>query len=448
MRLDSGAQIKKRRQGVAYPLKKFHNLVKRLMLAEVSNIYRRDEEKESKRKKQKKQGDCNHNGGKLSLLDVGCGRACDLAKWRDAGLDYVFGIDKSKDIIREAVRRSEEARTPHQVGWHQGRRRWEIRGKAGLTGAMSFEKSTGGCHPLQTAFAQYPHFGTEKFDRAKIEQLLLRQSSGGSKLLPSFMTTQGVGGGREEEGLFSLASSMFAFQFFFESNTTATTALRNIAQNLRPGGYAIFVFPDGKRVEELFKTASAAENDNTEDDGSSSYRHKTLLKGATTVVIPEQIKSNITRRRNSSNSSDDARNARGRGIDGVDVFANDFMRVRRRWKGVPAPEFGAGYIFELKDTVTEGIIPCERGNSSSSSSSSTGATEYLIDRDSLIARAKCVGLHLVRDWGANNSPVADLFEVGDATKGVRHLKPPYLESHPSLAAATRLYAVAVFMKNR
>lgn len=64
-----------RARGVAYPLKKFHNEIKRCLIARFSGP---------------------------RLLDLACGRGGDLQKWRDAKVEYAKGIDISASEIEEA----------------------------------------------------------------------------------------------------------------------------------------------------------------------------------------------------------------------------------------------------------------------------------------------------------------------------------------------------------
>lgn len=73
-----------RAAGPAFELKRAHNALKRDLLAEFA-------------------------GGAGLLVDVGCGRGGDVAKWRDAGVRRVLGVDVSPAQLAEAKRRAEEA---------------------------------------------------------------------------------------------------------------------------------------------------------------------------------------------------------------------------------------------------------------------------------------------------------------------------------------------------
>lgn len=73
-----------RRNGYAFPLKRFHNHVKRQMIHALAY--------ESP-----------------ALLDIGCGRAGDLWKWNHARVRYVYGIDACASELEEARRRYVDA---------------------------------------------------------------------------------------------------------------------------------------------------------------------------------------------------------------------------------------------------------------------------------------------------------------------------------------------------
>jgi len=74
--------LRKRAEGPAAPLKRFHNSIKRRLIRYFAFRASR-------------------------YLDVACGRGGDLLKWRDAHIRHVRGIDISPMEIREARRRCE-----------------------------------------------------------------------------------------------------------------------------------------------------------------------------------------------------------------------------------------------------------------------------------------------------------------------------------------------------
>lgn len=80
---EQGEALAGRRGGRAYPLKQFHNHVKRLLLRRFASG---------------------------ALLDLCCGRGGDLQKWWDAGVRYVLGIDLAELEVEEASRRYQRER--------------------------------------------------------------------------------------------------------------------------------------------------------------------------------------------------------------------------------------------------------------------------------------------------------------------------------------------------
>eukprot|EP01026_Neomeris_dumetosa_P078147 TRINITY_DN84410_c0_g1_i1.p1 TRINITY_DN84410_c0_g1~~TRINITY_DN84410_c0_g1_i1.p1 ORF type:complete len:535 (-),score=75.56 TRINITY_DN84410_c0_g1_i1:227-1831(-) len=81
--VSSEQQLQERSQGPAYPLKRYHNQVKRALIRRFA--WQADR-----------------------LLDLGCGRGGDLHKWIAANVNYVKGVDISSHEIEEAKRRYQE----------------------------------------------------------------------------------------------------------------------------------------------------------------------------------------------------------------------------------------------------------------------------------------------------------------------------------------------------
>lgn len=71
--------IQKRNDSPLAALKKYHNLIKRRLLAKISRGSR--------------------------VLDLACGRGGDIGKWKDAGFAFVVGVDISPKQIEEARQR-------------------------------------------------------------------------------------------------------------------------------------------------------------------------------------------------------------------------------------------------------------------------------------------------------------------------------------------------------
>ena len=95
---------RQRANGPLYELKKFHNAQKRDLIMRYAR-------------------------GVPTLLDLGCGRGGDIAKWNDAGIGFVRGLDISAAELDEATRRYNalsnrttwcafEAAALGDVAWH------------------------------------------------------------------------------------------------------------------------------------------------------------------------------------------------------------------------------------------------------------------------------------------------------------------------------------------
>lgn len=90
-----------RRQGVAYPLKRFHNEQKKRLL---SAFLTRG----------------------CSVLDVACGRGGDMWKYANAGVAHVTGIDVSSNELSEAERRADLAGVSFVAVKHDARQPFDL----------------------------------------------------------------------------------------------------------------------------------------------------------------------------------------------------------------------------------------------------------------------------------------------------------------------------------
>uniref|UniRef100_A0A7S3VKL6 mRNA (guanine-N(7))-methyltransferase n=1 Tax=Dunaliella tertiolecta TaxID=3047 RepID=A0A7S3VKL6_DUNTE len=157
--LNTKEALTQRAQSETYPLKKFHNDVKRQLLLRFAK-------------------------GKQTLLDLCCGRGGDILKWNDLGLSYVRGVDISDQEVAEASRRFAEL-GPRKKG------QWDA----------DFQ--------VETNLGELPYDG---------------------------------------DGPYDVITCMFAMHYFFESEARLRMFLRNVSNNLAPGGYFIGTIPDAKRV--------------------------------------------------------------------------------------------------------------------------------------------------------------------------------------------------------
>lgn len=149
-----------RRAGGAFQLKKFHNDIKRALINRFAS-------------------------GKVSLLDLACGRGGDIRKWSDAGLKKVKGIDLSPQEIVEARKRFDEL----------------LQQQPGLQ--------------LRAEFVASPELGLSEW---------------------------------KEPQQYDAVTCMFAIHYFFVSEAALRQLLQNVVSNLKDGGYFFGTVPDGKRV--------------------------------------------------------------------------------------------------------------------------------------------------------------------------------------------------------
>ncbi|KAL4442986.1 hypothetical protein ABPG77_008477 [Micractinium sp. CCAP 211/92] len=107
------------------------------------------------------------------------------------------------------------------------------------------------------------------------------------------------------------------------------------------------------------------------------------------------------------------------------------LTIEAHWQGTPGC-FGSPYICAIGDTVTGG----EKGTQ--------GSYEYLVYSNVLVGVAAQYGLRPVLDYG--DPALAELFEVADAAKPLKHFQPHFPDSDKSLETASSLFAAFVFQK--
>lgn len=131
-----------------------------------------------------------------ALLDLCCGQGGDLQKWMRSGIKYVKGIDISANALDEARRRY---------------------------AALSMAVANGGTH------------------------------RNGPMPSIEFQHSNELGSGLVRAGAspYSVVTCFFAIQYFFKDEGMLHALFRNVAENLRPGGYFVGTCPDGKEVMKL-----------------------------------------------------------------------------------------------------------------------------------------------------------------------------------------------------
>lgn len=172
-----------------------------------------------------------------SLLEIACGMAGDLPRWRDCGYKFIMGVDISRDNITNP-REGAYARMINQ--------------KKALNLVVD-----GVEHIIYPKVVFLIGDCAKKFENAEaagddeeskqIFQILYSKSGMTHRSIPHYMRDYV---GRATRG-FSLVSCMFAIHYFFETEDKLDGFFHNVAHNLKTDGYFITTFMDGIRVNEL-----------------------------------------------------------------------------------------------------------------------------------------------------------------------------------------------------
>ncbi len=176
-----------------------------------------------------------------SLLELACGMAGDLPRWRDSAYKFVLGVDLVRDNITHP-REGSYART--------------VRQKYALTMMVDGVETL--VYPPNTVFvigdcALPLHDGTAARDldeeSKKVLQMVFRKNA--APLAPFMKHVAGRGANG-----FNVVSCQFAIHYFFQTPEKLHGFLGNVARNLVKGGIFIATFMDGDRVNSLVSNSS------------------------------------------------------------------------------------------------------------------------------------------------------------------------------------------------
>ncbi len=174
------------------------------------------------------------NGGGKSLLDVACGKAGDLQKWRNSKVSFVMGIDYSADNITNkkdgAYRRFVDLLT-------SSRRAREMMPK------MVFAVGDSS-RPIVTGDA-----AMTPQDGDIMRSVFGRMSPEGP--MPPYIEKHAAGELRLGA---DAVVCMFALHYFFESSEKFQGLLDNIRDTLKVGGYFAGACPDGEKLFDMLRT--------------------------------------------------------------------------------------------------------------------------------------------------------------------------------------------------
>jgi hypothetical protein len=170
-----------------------------------------------------------------TLIDYAVGKAGDLPKWIAAKLEFVFGIDVSKDNIENHLDGACARYLNFRKKYHKMPGALFVNGNSGLN--IRSGKAAVSEKDKQITQAV---FGQGAKDKGVLGEGVYKR--------------YGVG----EEG-FNVSSCQFALHYFFESPRTMNSFLRNIAECTRIGGHFTGTCYDGETVFQLLKNKTKAE---------------------------------------------------------------------------------------------------------------------------------------------------------------------------------------------
>lgn len=173
---------------------------------------------------------------KDSLLELACGMAGDLPRWRDNRYNFILGVDLVKDNIESA--QGAYARYLHQrtefLKHHRQVQRIHYPQAIFLIGDCAL--------PLETGEAA-------KGKDLDSEQLLKLLYMGKVTDKYSYLNPYRIPGKASRK--FDVVSCQFAIHYFFKTKDLLEGFLRNVSYNLKPNGKFITTFMDGQKVHQL-----------------------------------------------------------------------------------------------------------------------------------------------------------------------------------------------------
>lgn len=171
-----------------------------------------------------------------SLMDIACGKAGDLKKWIDSGIDTVFGIDYSRDNIQNPI---------------DGAYSRLIKNNKDNYEIMKNKK-----------YVFLTMDGSKILDKTYIDNMEDKDDKIIAKQLWSLSPS--IEGMEKYYGLvdnkFNIVSCMFAIHYFFKTETILDNFIENIDRNLKDGGYFIGACLDGNKIKQILKNIEKNES--------------------------------------------------------------------------------------------------------------------------------------------------------------------------------------------
>jgi SAM-dependent methyltransferase len=172
-----------------------------------------------------------------ALLELACGMAGDLPRWRECGYRFVLGVDSVRDNITN----------PSNGSYAQMLRQ---KREVAFLDQDGVEKTMYPDHVFVVGDCSYPLYNGEAANTLDEESRTVLQILYNTRRgqLPAFHLKNVAG---KAAAGFDVVSCMFAIHYFFENKDTLHGFMNNVAQNLRPGGVFIATFMDGEAVDAL-----------------------------------------------------------------------------------------------------------------------------------------------------------------------------------------------------
>lgn len=183
---------------------------------------------------------------KHMLLELACGMAGDLPRWRDNNFDFILGIDLVKNNI-EGAQSGSYARFLNQreeffKRQQRGQRQLHYPNAMFLVGDCAL--------PLETGEAAKG----KDVDSEKLLKLLYQSKVDENY---SFLNNYRMVGKATKQ--FDMVSCQFAIHYFFKNKTSIEGFLKNVSMNLKKDGIFIATFMDGKTVHNLINKEGKVE---------------------------------------------------------------------------------------------------------------------------------------------------------------------------------------------
>ena len=172
---------------------------------------------------------CGVSNRKDILIDFAVGKAGDLSKWREARLEFVYGVDIAKDNIHNNL----DGASARYL--KEKRQFSELPSALFVVGNSSLNIRNGEAFTTdKEKMINKAVFGNGPKDRKVLGEGVYRH--------------YGIANGG-----FNVSSCQFAMHYFFESIKTFHSFMKNVAECTAMGGYFIGTCYDGKKVFETLK---------------------------------------------------------------------------------------------------------------------------------------------------------------------------------------------------